>query len=114
MRRLRACSLGELNGSRKTLDLLPPGPMRAQGTSVPMAVSVPIATGEETLRSEGLKYVKGQCGRAAGPEDSRNRARYDFAPPRSVMNSRRCSGRDVRFMARPPPSGRIEARIGLR
>jgi Protein of unknown function (DUF541) len=28
----------------------PPGPMRAQGASVPMAVSVPIATGEETLR----------------------------------------------------------------
>ena len=25
------------------------------------------------------------------------------APPSSVMNSRRCSGRDVRFMARPPP-----------
>ena len=24
------------------------------------------------------------------------------APPISVMNSRRCSGRDVRFMARPP------------
>src|SRR5262249_4593474 len=24
------------------------------------------------------------------------------APPRSVMNSRRCSGRDVRFIARPP------------
>ncbi len=24
------------------------------------------------------------------------------APPRAVMNSRRCSGRDVRFIARPP------------
>ena len=24
------------------------------------------------------------------------------APPSSVMNSRRCSGRDVRFIARPP------------
>ena len=24
-------------------------------------------------------------------------------PPSSVMNSRRCSGRDVRFIARPPP-----------
>jgi hypothetical protein len=35
------------------------------------------------------------------------------APPSSVMNWRRSSGRDVRFIARPPQSGRVEARTGL-
>ena len=32
----------------------------------------------------------------------RPRRRRAAAPPMSVMNSRRCSGRDVRFIARPP------------
>jgi hypothetical protein len=37
----------------------------------------------------------GCCARAAS-------GHVAVAPPMSVMNSRRCSGRDVRFIARPP------------
>jgi uncharacterized protein YggE len=36
----------------------PPGPMRAQGASVPMAVSVPIATGEETLQPPAKRHCE--------------------------------------------------------
>ena len=40
--------------------------------------------------------IAGCCARAASGHAA-------AAPPSSVMNSRRCSGRDVHFMARPPP-----------
>ena len=40
--------------------------------------------------------IAGCCARAASGHAA-------AAPPSSVMNSRRCSGRDVRFIARPPP-----------
>src|SRR6516165_2703762 len=36
----------------------PPGPMRAQGASVPMAVSVPIGTGEETLQPPAKRHCE--------------------------------------------------------
>ena len=39
--------------------------------------------------------IAGCCARAASGHAA-------AAPPSSVMNSRRCSGRDVRFIARPP------------
>jgi hypothetical protein len=36
----------------------PPGPMRAQEASVPMAASVPIATGEETLQRPAKRHCE--------------------------------------------------------
>ena len=51
MRVHQAFSLDGLNGSRRTLGLAPPVPMRAQGASAAMAATtVPIAAGEDRMR----------------------------------------------------------------
>jgi Berberine and berberine like len=55
-----------------------------------------------------LSAVKAAYDRPPGPASPGGCARaasghVAAAPPSSVMNSRRCSGRDARFIARPPP-----------
>jgi hypothetical protein len=45
---------------------------------------------------EPATCIIGRCARAASGHTA-------AAPPSSVMNSRFCSGRDARFIARPPP-----------
>src|SRR5262249_19960346 len=62
------------------------------------------------LYGRRLAHSSGQRSRSGCLDSSA----IESAPPRSVMNWRCCSGRDVRFIARPPQSGRIEGRVGLR
>jgi hypothetical protein len=58
MRRLRACSLGELNGSRKTLDLLRPVRCGHREHRCRWRCPVPIATGEETLQPPAKRHCE--------------------------------------------------------
>src|SRR6266566_4563267 len=55
------------------------------------------------LRPLGLQYPQRHDLNDFSRDPQLLRARRERPPPSSVMNSRRCSGRDVRFIARPPP-----------
>ena len=75
-------------------------------------LAVDIAGLAQTLPERGYKMRIADAGRPAAEQAdhrhrrllrARRRAATAAAPPSSVMNSRRCSGRDVRFIARPPP-----------
>ena len=63
-----------------------PAEMRARG---------PRTRHGDAVSRNPITGIAGCCARAASGHAT-------AAPPSSVMNSRRCSGRDVRFIARPP------------
>src|SRR4051795_10568463 len=76
--------------SRATMSLEPPG---VNGTMMRSVLLGNPATGAD-----------GCWARAASDQVTEQKAEDPAAAPASsVMNSRRCSGRDVHFMARPPP-----------